>query len=514
MSLIRRNIFWLLVSQLATWMATLAALVIVPNRLGATDFGTFAYATGFVMFFTLVAGLGTSTYLSRAIARDYDLLGPYVWNAVLLKFVLWGVLSAAALGLAYAIGNRGQTLVMIAISCAGMLPYILSEVFFGGLAGMQRMARPAMWMVVQVYFQTVFGILVLVLGWGVVAYTAVMTMGVLIPCLATALMVRPLVHGHRRFDFKIWRLLVVGGIPLLALNFFNTVYGTVDVPILHAIVGSDPVGWYTVALKWVSIPLFITTAVAAAFFPEMSKHGNPMTDEFAPLVNRSVNIVLFVTIPASWGLVLVADDLVRFIYAQDYDPSIVLIQILAFQIPITAMDTVLATALVAADRLNRYLFVAAIAAILNPIACVIAVNITDSRYDNGAIGAAIVMVGTELWVMIGALYLRAPGVLDRAEVGRILRITAATAAMTPVLLLAGDWPILIQVSLGVVVYAIASLAFGGISIAELRDMVGQMTKARRRDRLGDEPDEGSADDATAATPAGVPHVGGDVGPDH
>ena len=43
MNLIRRNILWLLVSQLCTWTATFAALVIVPNKLGSTDFGTFAY---------------------------------------------------------------------------------------------------------------------------------------------------------------------------------------------------------------------------------------------------------------------------------------------------------------------------------------------------------------------------------------------------------------------------------------------------------------------------------------
>ena len=55
--------------------------------------------------------------------------------------------------------------------------------------------------------------------------------------VATALMVRPFVRGHRVFDFRIWRLLVVGGVPLLALTFLNLIYGTLDVPILHAIVG-------------------------------------------------------------------------------------------------------------------------------------------------------------------------------------------------------------------------------------------------------------------------------------
>lgn len=42
-NLIRRNILWLMVSQLATWTATFAALVIVPNKLGSTNFGTLAY---------------------------------------------------------------------------------------------------------------------------------------------------------------------------------------------------------------------------------------------------------------------------------------------------------------------------------------------------------------------------------------------------------------------------------------------------------------------------------------
>ena len=332
MSLIRKNILWLLVSQLATWVATFATLIIVPNKLGSADFGDFSYATGYVQFFVLAAGLGTSAYLSRAIARDYDLLGPYVWNAVFLKFVLWVALSALALGISYALlGNRGQTFVMVVISCFGMLPFILTEVFFGALTGMQRIARPAMWTVVQVWFQTVFGILVLVLGWGVVAYAVVMVAGTFIPMAASALMVRPLVRDHHVFDWKIWRLLVVGGVPLLALTFFNFTYGMVNVPIMYSLVGSDPVGWYTVALRWVSIPIFITTAVIGAYFPVFSQHGNPITDEFAPLVNRAVNIVLVVTIPAALGIAMVADDMIHLIYGSDYDNSIVLIRILALQ---------------------------------------------------------------------------------------------------------------------------------------------------------------------------------------
>jgi O-antigen/teichoic acid export membrane protein len=471
MNLIRRNIFWLMVSQLATWTATFVGLVIVPNKLGSTDFGTLAYAGAYMSFFTLIAGLGTSLLLSRAIARDYSLMGSYIWNGVLLKFVVWVVMGVLAFGLAYALGNRGQTLLLIAIGCVGMLPYLVTEVFFGGLTGMQRIARPAMWQVVQTYFVTVGGILVLELGGGVVPFSIVMNAGFLIPMTATAFMVRPFVRGHRVVDFGLWRLLVVGGAPLLALTFLNLLYGTLDVPILHAISGSEPVGWYGVALKWVSIPLFITTAVGTAYYPAFSAQGKPITKEFAPLVNRAVHIVLFVTIPASFGMAFVADNIVHLIYKQEFDSSIVLIQILAIGIPIIAIDTVLATALIAADRIKGYLAVAAIAACFNPILSAVAIQVTDNRYGNGAIGAAVITVVTEVWILLGALHFRSPGVVDRTELKRILRILAATATMAPFLLVVSGAPLVVQVMVGAVVYAVASLLFGDITVAELRDVL-------------------------------------------
>jgi O-antigen/teichoic acid export membrane protein len=471
MSVIRRNILWLLVSQLCTWTASLAALVIVPNKLGSTDFGTFAYASAFVSFFTLIGGLGTSLFLARAIARDYSLMGSYIWNGVLLKLVVWAVLAPVALGVAYALGNRGQTLLLIAIACGGMLPYLLTEVFFGALGGMQRLARPAMWQVVQTYFVAASSILVLELGGGVVPFAVIMSFSVVIPLTATAFMVRPFVRGHRVVDFQLWRLLVLGGAPLLALTFLNLLYGTLDVPILHAIAGSEPVGWYGVALRWVGIPLFITTAVGGAYYPAFSAHGKPVTREFAPLVNRALHIVLFVTIPASFGLIFVADDLIRLIYNRDFDSSIALIRILAIGIPIIATDTVLATALIAADRVKGYLAVAAIAVCFNPIASAVAIQITDSRYGNGAIGAAVITVVTEVWILLGALHFRSPGVVDRAEFKRILRILGATAAMAPFLLLLLGAPLLMQVAVGALVYGLASLAFGDITVAELRDVL-------------------------------------------
>jgi len=210
-------------------------------------------------------------------------------------------------------------------------------------------------------------------------------------------------------------------------------------------------------------------------------------------VNRALHLVLFVTIPASVGLIFTADEVVRLIYGPEYDQSIVLIRILAVGLPVIAVDTVLATALIASNRVRGYLGVAVIAACLNPIACVVLIRLTDHRYGNGAIGAAIATVGTELWIMAGALHFRSPGVVDRSEVGRIGRIVAAAAAMVPFLFISVNWPLALQVLTGGVVYTLASLAFGSITITELRHELKSMTRSRNKGR-GDDGDDIQDDD--------------------
>lgn len=471
MSQVGRNVLWLLASQLATWVASLVTVIVAPGLLGSTDFGDLSYATGFVMFFTLVAGLGTSTLMSREVARDHDVIGPYLWNAILLKIVISIVFSLIAFGLAFALGNRGSTLVLVAIGCGGMIIQLIGEVSAGALFGLQRMAGVAVWSVVQVYVQTIFGMLVLFLGWGVVAYAAVLTTAGLLPALAQLWMVVPYLRGHRHFDAAIWKLLVTGGLPLMALASFNMIYGTVNVPILHYIAGPDQVGWYSLAARWVGIPIFVTAAVSSAFFPEFARHGKGPSPEFAPLVNQAIRIVLLVTIPAAVGIGLVADDLIRFLYRDgDYDRSIVLMQILALQMPITAMDTLLATALVASDRLSRYLWVSAGAALLNPLACIVTINLTQDRYGNGAIGTVLVVVGTELFVMTGAWWLRAPGVMDRGVLGHIGRIVVACVAMAAAVVLARDLPLGVEIATGIGVYAAAGLAIGAVSIDEVKEI--------------------------------------------
>ncbi len=473
MSRIRKNLVWLLISQAATWAISAVTVVLVPRYLGDAELGTFAFAVTFVGFFALIGGLGTSPLMAKAVARDHSVLGRYVYNAVLLKLLLAVGLTAVGLATAKILGTTGASYTLVAIGFIGLGFILITEVLQSALAGLERMARPAMWGVVQVYVANTVGVVVLALGGGVIAYGAIMTFGTLIPAIALTVMIWPLVRGHRRFDPSVWRWLVRAGLPLVALEFSNLVYGTVDIPILTFLTGESTVGWYTVAQRWIGIPAFITTAVVTAFFPSFSALAKSSPAGLAAQVNKAVTLVLLAAVPSAVGLAVVADDLIPFLYPPEFDNSVVLMQILALGIPLTALDTILAVALIATDRQNPYIVAATIAALLNPLACLIVIPITDRVYGNGAIGAALATVGTELFIMFAALVFRAPGVLDRRTVALVARIVAAGLVMGAVVWAAGAQPLGLQVVIGIAVYCAASVAFRTVSVADLRAVLPQ-----------------------------------------
>jgi O-antigen/teichoic acid export membrane protein len=466
---IKKNLVALLVSQVATWVISLFVLTVAPDYFGDEGFGAVTYALAYVGFFILAAGLGTSKFMTREVSRNHSIVGEWVFNTLVMKLILSLLLSAVAISLARLIGNTGVTLALIAIGCIGMVFTVLNEVAVGALGGMERMAKPALLATVQVYVASLGGLLVLFLGGGVVMYSLVVALAGVIPVVGNTLMLWPQVRGHLHIDITVWKIVAIGGLPLVLLSVLNLIYGTIDIPILKQIAGEDAVGWYGLAYRWASIPVFISAAVIAAFFPQFSAHGAAMTAEFTRLVNRAIRLVLFVAVPSAFGIALVAGDLIATFYdGNTYEPSVVLIQILAIHIPIAAMDTILGMSLIASDRQHKLLVLAGIAAVLNPVFCVFAIRATMSVFDNGAIGAAIVTVGTELFIMSGLLRVRSDGVMDRATVVAIVRCVAAGATMVPVLLLAGDLPLGVKVVAGVVCYVVASVAFGSISFADLQ----------------------------------------------
>jgi O-antigen/teichoic acid export membrane protein len=482
-SRIGKNLVYLLMSQVATWSVTLLALIVVPRMLGPAAFGQFGFATNYVALFATIAGLGTSPLLIKLVAREHSVLSSLVANAVLLKLIVVTLLTVVAIAVARLIGTTGVPLVLVAVGCVGMLLIVLNDIFAGALVGLERMGRPALWSVVKVAIASVGGVLIILAGGGVVAYAAVVALAGAAPLLANAKHVWPRLTGAK-LDLSVWKLLVVGGVPLMMLSGLIKVYGTIDTPILRGLTDDVTVGWYTLSYRLVTVPIFIATTTVTAFFPSFSAHGASQSPEFSRQVNKAIRLVVMVSVPAAAGISAVADDLIMLMSGPRYAEAAPIMQILALHLPFAAVGFVLGSALIASDKQNKYVVIAAISALLSPILYVFAIRWADDRYGNGGIGAAAATLIIEILMFTGALVIRSPGVMDRWTTVNCLRAVAAGGVMTAVVWALSDVPLALRVAIGIAVYAAAALAFRAISSQEIRDGVdtfrGALTRKKAR----------------------------------
>jgi O-antigen/teichoic acid export membrane protein len=397
-------------------------------------------------------------------------------------------LITLALGVAVAIGLTQETIALIAAYCLGMFLNTINSTFVGGLQGVQQMRRPAIWEITRSYVGVGLSLLVLVNGGTLVYFALVFNAAFAIPMVANGLSLWPAIRAHVVLDFELWREIVLGSVPFFLWSALLVFYGSIDIPLLKAFSGSETVGWYTLAFKWVGMPVFFAASVAQAFFPALSAQRMQVGPEYARTANRALHLVVLVATPAAVGIALIADDFLRLLYGTEFLRSVPLMQILALHIPIVGLDVVLGMVLITADKQRQWVYVGVAAAIFNPALNMIAIPWSERLWDNGAIGAAMVTVLTEMLLMAGAISLRPAGVLDGATARLLLRIVAASGAMVPVVLAVGSQPLPVQILAGVLAYGVASRALGTVSLEDVRRSIGGPLGRRRHqnERLGNE----------------------------
>ena len=276
---IGKNLSALMVAQIATAAISIVVLVLAPRRLGDVQFGELTVALTFLMFFDLVALLGTNIFLVKSIARDPSRVGPYVFNTLVMKVCLGGVLAVLAITLSNVIGYNGQIRAIIAIGCVGMITLALNDTLTAGLQGLERMARPAAWGVLQQYITSGLGILVLLTGRGLVLYAVTLSCFGIVSLVPNLRYLWPEIRDHLRIEPSVWRTVFLGGLPFASWAAISLFYGYVDILMLQAMTDDATVGWYGVAWAWVGFPGLLLGARRRGLPPSLSAEGTAAVAE-------------------------------------------------------------------------------------------------------------------------------------------------------------------------------------------------------------------------------------------
>ncbi|WP_333854535.1 flippase [Epilithonimonas sp.] len=117
---------------------------------------------------------------------------------------------------------------------------------------------------------------------------------------------------------------------IFVLNLIVSIYINLNVIMLGFMKNNESVGLFTSATKLTHVILTIVTSLGAVLLPRMSNMiSNNQVTEFRELAQKSLDFIILLTLPVSFGLVILADFLIPIFCGDTYADAILTLRILA-----------------------------------------------------------------------------------------------------------------------------------------------------------------------------------------
>lgn len=318
---ILRNTGYRVSADVMAKVASVVLYVVMARQLGSAEFGVFAFGLSFVMLVTAFADFGQDRILTREVSRDHARIDSYLANTMALKLTL--AAPALALGLAVlAAVSEPETWQVAALLGFAVVAEQMMATCFATFQSYERLEFIPLALVTQRLLMAALGILTLVAGYGVVAVAAVYFVTACIGLLiALWLLLSRVVRPRFSIVPAMWRGLMVAAFPIGASAVFGIVLYRADMALLAAMTSAESVGEYAAAFRLFETTLFLAWGVGAAVFPVYSRRTVDTTPGVGPVFERSLKLLVALTLPLAVGAGVLAAPLVELLYGAEFQDS-------------------------------------------------------------------------------------------------------------------------------------------------------------------------------------------------
>jgi O-antigen/teichoic acid export membrane protein len=445
-----------LFAHVVTLMTTMVISALLSRHLGPAGFGQYAVVFAYVnLLAAVLADLGLSQIAARDASQTPDEMEEILASAGVLQSAASVVAYLALVVVAYgAMGDwQGN-----GISIAGLVILFFPIDVLAIVLQIQLKLTRLAWIGVAT------AAVRLLLIWAAIAADAGITMlivlttagsmtrYVLLPViLRQSLRWRAVRPRRRRY-----RRLLVETLPVALATACLAVMAQAPILLLDRVSSSEQVGYFSAAVRItanVSVPAIM---LMTTLYPVFARLANEDPRAFARLGGQVLRGVLLVAMPVAVSGLLVGSWLIGLIYGEPFAPAGPVFAILMGQAGIVFPSTIVAHLLIALGQQRTDLLAVGAGAVI-----VVAAGIALGPAFGAVGGAAGLLIGSLaacIW-MFGSIYRRFGASLElrgRGLVGAGLALVVAIAVASMVL------PVPLATCLGLVVYALALIAFGGV----------------------------------------------------
>jgi O-antigen/teichoic acid export membrane protein len=365
---IAKNTAALFAAQFVVAILGLVLSIFIARNLGDVIFGKYSFALAFVAIFAVFSDLGYNTLLIREVARDKSQASKYLNNVISMRALLSLVLFALIAVTINLMGYPADTKNVVYLFGIYTLLVSFSAVFKVTFRAFERMEYEAGITIFANITRVSLGLLVLFLGYGLIELAFVFLFsGVLDFLFGFLVCERRFVKPKIELDFDFWKNTIKIALPMGMLSLFALIYIRIDTIMLSMMKGDAVVGWYNAAYNLVLAFTPIPQLFMNALFPLVSSYYVSSKDSLKIAYEKSFKYLFILGLPLAVGITLLAERFILLFYGEQFYPSIIALQILAWDILLIFSYMCFAFILVSIDKQNQMAVIAGCAAFINVI---------------------------------------------------------------------------------------------------------------------------------------------------
>ena len=419
MSRLFGNTIYLTSAAVAQKILAFFYFALVARILGEINLGEYALFLAVIMTAQVLFDAGLSSVLVREVAKKPQLALEWwrgtAWCKLLILPVATGLFLFSPWELLWpAFANQSPVLIAIAIGI--IYADTISQLAYAVLRGLQTTKFEAIGIAVGQLFICFTGTAFLLSGWSTLeALTLALLVGSvwnlifslfkLVQRLGASILVPKSILGLQPL-----RLAFMFFIAALAVK----VYSFADSFILNHLAGPAAVGNYSVAFKLTNAFQFLPIALVGGLYPALSAELNT-PDRLKDLLIKSWRYLSLIILPVSVGLSLYAEELIPFIFGNQFPQAAPVLAILPWLLWPLFWDYPIGSLLNAAGLQSKKTLAIIIALVVN-----IGLNLILIP-EAGVVGAAIASIISSIVLLgVGAFFARSLISLSVKEINHAL----------------------------------------------------------------------------------------------
>jgi O-antigen/teichoic acid export membrane protein len=349
---VTRNTLALLVSSVAQKAIAFVYFALIARWAGVEDTGKYFFALSWSLMFSIVTDVGLTSVLIREVAKKPAETARYLSQVITLKIPLLFVAAVCVVGGVWLLGYPPITRNMVALSAIVLALDAVSLSFYGTLRGHQMLKYEGIGLVIGQTLTLVSGLLILKSGASMVWLMCALILGSLWNAVMSFVVVRRKLGIMPKlvWDKPFAMTLLKTALPFALAGAFVKLYTNADVVLLNKFAGDAAAGIYAVPYKLTFAFQFIPMAFTAALYPAMSRDYVQDKERLGKLFYKALWYLALICAPIVAGIVVLAPEIVRFVYGPAYGAAVLPLQLMIPTIVFIFLDFPVGSLLNASDR--------------------------------------------------------------------------------------------------------------------------------------------------------------------